>query len=76
LEIIDRSKNHGDAGEMMPFNANEKDMREEALKRNAKAGYCTKYGEPVHRTKIMSQGCGENKFNLWPRDEQGNLIGD
>lgn len=69
-------KSHGDAGEIVPANVPEKDLREEVNRRTAKAGYTTKYGECPYRTKIQNHGFGESKLNVWPRDEQGNLIGD
>lgn len=58
-------------------NVNEKDLREEVLCRNAKAGYTTRYGEPTFATKIMTTvPFGKVKLNVWPRDKNGNLIGD
>jgi len=51
LEILKRTK--GDSGEKVAWN--ESNVREEVLRRNAKAGYCTRNGEPVGRTKIMAQ---------------------
>lgn len=54
MEII-TDRNHGDEGEIVPWNENESNVREEVLRRNAKAGYCTRNGEPVGRTKIMAQ---------------------
>lgn len=53
LEIIERAK--GDSGEIVPFNANEKDLQEEINRRTAKAGYTTKHGEPAHHSKIIIQ---------------------
>jgi len=73
LEILKRAK--GDSGEIIPWNANPKDVREEINRRTARAGYTTKYGESPNATKIMATvDFGERKYNLWPRDEQGNLI--
>ncbi len=62
----------GNDGEIVSWN--ESNVHEEVLRRNAKAGYCTRNGEPVSATKIMSCGIGESKLNLWPRDNDGNLI--
>lgn len=71
LEILKRAKKPAD-GEVVPWN---EDVREEALRRNAKAGYCTRNGEPRHSTRIMTTvKFGEVKYNLWPRDKNGNLI--
>jgi len=53
LEILERAK--GDSGEIVPWNESESNVREEVLRRNAKAGYCTRNGEPNCRTKIMAQ---------------------
>jgi len=67
----------GDDGEIVDWNESESNVREEVLRRNAKAGYCTRYGEPRGATKIMTTvPCGEVKLNIWPRDEDGNLIDD
>lgn len=45
MEILKRAK--GDSGEGVPWNANPKEVREEMLRRNAKAGYCNKDGSPL-----------------------------
>jgi len=74
MEILERAK--GDSGELVSADVPEKDLREELNRRTCKAGYTTRYGECTARTKIMSNGIGESKLNLWPRDEQGNLIDD
>jgi len=75
LEILKRAKGKAD-GEIVSWNESEENVRDEVLRRNAKAGYCTRNGEPVAATKIMSNGIGESKLNVWPRDENGQLIGD
>jgi len=62
--------------EIVPDNVSEKDLREEVNRRTCKAGYTTRYGECMARTKIMSNGIGKSKLNVWPRDKQGNLIDD
>jgi len=74
MQVIKRAK--GDASEIVPASVPEKDIKEEVTKRNAKAGYTTRYGECPYRTKIQSRGFGESKINVWPRDKHGNLIGD
>lgn len=67
----------GNDGELVPWNADKKDVHEEVLRRNAKVGHSTKYGEPTYRTRIMETvPCGKQKLNVWPRDKNGNLIGD
>ena len=60
----------------MPWNAKESDLRDEVNHRTAKAGYTTKYGECPYRTKIQNMGYGDKPLNVWPRDKEGNLIGD
>lgn len=66
----------GDAGETVAWNESEANIREEVLRRNAKAGYCTRNGEPTGHTKIMNRGFGNSKLNIWSRDENGQLIDD
>lgn len=73
FQIIKRQKN-GDIGETISFSENPANVREEAIRRGRKAGYCASNGEPNERTKIMSRGFGESKLNIWPRDAKGKLI--
>lgn len=47
LEILKRAKS---GGEVVPWN---QDVREEALRRNAKAGYCNSDGSPVSSGRII-----------------------
>ncbi len=77
MEIITR-KNHGtgSAGDIVPFHASNDAVQDEVNLRSHKAGYTNRQGEPTYSTKIMAQGFGESKLNVWPRDEQGNLIDD
>lgn len=42
-------------GEVVPWNENKDNVREEVNRRAAKAGYTTKYGEPRGATKIMAK---------------------
>ena len=60
----------------MPFNASEKDIQDEVNSRTHKAGYTTRDGNPTFGTKIMGPGIGRSRLNQWPRDKEGNLIGD
>lgn len=63
--------------ELVPDNVSEKDLRDEANRRSARAGYCSRSGEPLGRTKIMiTVPAGKEKLNVWPRDKNGHLIGD
>ncbi len=76
MEII-TNRNHGDEGDLVAWNEKEETVREEVLRRASKAGYCTRNGEPTTATKIMTTvSCGETKLNVWPRDENGQLIDD
>lgn len=63
-------------GEVVAWNEGSENVREEANRRAAKAGYCTRDGNPIHGTKIQNLGYGDKPINVWPRDENGNLIGD
>ena len=51
------------------------DYLQELNIRTSKAGYTTREGEPIPR-KIQNRGFGESKLSIWPRDKNGNLIGD
>ena len=63
--------------EIVPSGVSEKDLRDEANSRTCKAGYTTRYGEPTYSTKIQATVLfGKTKLNVWPRDENGHLIGD
>lgn len=74
MEIMKQAKK---GGEIVPWNEGEDNLREEVLRRNAKAGYTTKYGEPPFATKIMATvKWGKRKLNIWPRDKHGRLIGE
>lgn len=62
-------------GEIVPVSVSEKDLRDEVNSRTAKAGYTTRHGECMSATKIqISISFGKRKLNLWPRDENGELI--
>jgi len=66
----------GDSGEIVAWNENDSNVREEVNRRTAKAGYTTRYGEDPLATKVQNRGYGESKLNVWPRDDNGQLIGD
>ena len=51
------------------------DYLQELNIRSSKAGYTTREGRQIPR-KIMSKGFGRSKLSVWPRDKNGNLIGD
>ena len=63
--------------EIVPSDVSEKDLQDEVNSRTAKAGYTTRYGEPTYSMKIQTTvPCGKTKLNVWPRDKNGQLIGD
>lgn len=63
--------------EIVPSDVSEKDFQDEVDSRTCKAGYTTRYGEPTYSMKIQTTVlCGKTKLNIWPRDENGQLIGD
>ena len=51
MEILKRAKS---GGELVSFNHDEKDIKDEVNRRTAKAGYTTRLGEPPYRTKAMT----------------------
>ena len=75
MQILKRARGKNDGDIVSPF-AKEEDLRDEVNRRTAKAGYTTRYGECPFRTKIQNLGYGDKPINVWPRDENGNLIGD
>ncbi len=75
MEILKRAKGF-QSGEGVSAFESESNVKEEVTRRAHKAGYCTRDGNPTHGTKIMGPGIGESKISVWPRDENGNLIGD
>ena len=76
MEILKRARGF-QSGEGVSFLESESNVREEVNRRSFKAGYTDRDGQPRDRPKIRSfGGLSENKLSIWPRDEQGNLIGD
>lgn len=53
MEILKRAK--GDAGEGIPWNANQKDVQQEINHRTYKAGYTDRDGQP----KVSRSGAGK-----------------
>ena len=51
------------SGEGVSFTESESNVREEVIRRGARAGHCTKNGEPIHKTKVMVRGFGKGKLN-------------
>lgn len=74
MQILKRARNA--ELEIVPVTESESNVREEVNRRTWKAGYTDRDGQQKTPAKIMSQGIGESKLNIWPRNEQGNLIDD
>ena len=70
MQIIKRAK--GDASDIIPPNASEKDVKEEVNKRTARAGYTGRYGDATYGTRIQSV-CD---FDFLPTKINGKIIGD
>jgi hypothetical protein len=65
----------GFTNELVPVNVSRSDLIDESNKRAARAGYCSRSGEPLGATKIQTSiPFGKVKLNLWQRDENGKLI--
>ena len=69
LEILKRAREF-QSGEGVSAFESEANVREEVDRRSAKAGYTRP------STKIQNMGYGDSKLNVWPRDRNGNLIGE
>lgn len=50
MEILKRARGKAD-GEVVPWNESENNVREEVLRRSAKAGYCNSDGSPTGADK-------------------------
>lgn len=75
MQILKRAK--GNSGEIVPFGKPPAGYQDEINHRTWKAGHTNREGGPRGATKIMTTvEFGERKYNLWPRDENGNLIDD
>lgn len=54
-----------------------RDYKEELNIRSHRAGYTTRKGDPIPRKVMAAVGMGKTKIaNVWPRNENGDLIGD
>ena len=62
--------------ELIPPNRSDKDLQDEMNMRSAKTGLTNRQGESCRGTgKILAiVGFGESKLNVWPRNENGELI--
>lgn len=76
MDELDRQAiKRGDC-ELIPASRSDSDLADEMNARSCKTGLTNRAGECVRGTgKIMTTvPFGRTKLNLWPRDEQGNLI--
>lgn len=64
-----------EGGDLVPFGIPAKDLQDEVNSRTCKAGYTNRHGDRLWSNKIMVRGFGKSKLNVWPRDENGELIG-
>ena len=64
--------------ELIPAGVSDTDLTDEMNFRSSKKGLTNRQGVCSSNTgKIMTTvPCGKEKLNIWPRDEQGNLIGE
>ena len=74
-ELDKQAIKRGDC-EVIPQNRSDKDLQDEMNARSCKAGLTNRQGESCMSTgKIMvSLPFGKSKLNIWPRDENGQLI--
>lgn len=54
----------------------QRDYDEELNIRSHHAGHTTREGGPIPLKVITTVSIGKTKLNVWPRDKNGNLIGD
>lgn len=76
MDDLDRAAIERGDCELISQSRSDKDLADEMNSRTHKSGLTNRQGESCKGTsKIMATvGFGETKYNLWPRDEQGNLI--
>ena len=74
-EAMKEAVKRGDE-ELIPASVSDVDLQDEMNARSCKAGLTNRQGECCKGTgKIFATvGYGEQKLNLWPRNEAGNLI--
>ncbi len=73
-ELDIQAMKRGDC-ELISDNVSDSDLYDEMNARSCKAGLTNRQGECIRGTgKIMSNGFGESKLNVWPRNENGQLI--
>lgn len=54
----------------------QRDYEQELNIRSHRAGYTTREGRPIPAKIMATVSVGKMKFNVWPRDRDGNLVGD
>ena len=62
--------------EIIPNDMSQRDLHEEVNTRTHRAGYTTRYGGRIPLKIQTTVSWGQPKLNVWPRDADGNLIGD
>ena len=62
--------------EIVPDDVSMQDFRDEVNFRTHRAGYTTRDGGRKLLKIQTSVSWGRTKFNVWPRDADGNLIDD
>lgn len=62
--------------EIVPDDVSQRDLREEVNARTYRAGYTTRDGEAIPLKIQATVSWGQAVLNVWPRDADGNLIGD
>jgi hypothetical protein len=61
-------------GELVPDDVTKRELLDESHLRASRAGFCTRDGKPIPRKVQSLNNWGRPKFNVWPRDAEGNLI--
>ncbi len=76
MDDLDRQAMECGDEELIPADVSDTDLYDEMNARSCKAGLTNRHGESVRGTgKIMTTvSFGETRLNLWPRNEQGELI--
>ena len=64
LEILKRAKS---GGEVVAWNEKEENVKDEVLRRNAKAGYCNSDGSPVNPKRIVSKPANDRDRKNYKR---------
>ena len=62
--------------DIVPNDLSRKDLYEEVNSRTYRAGYTTRNGGSIPLKIQTTVLWGRRKYNLWPRDADGNLIDD